>query len=238
MSTKLYAKRNILNFPFVTFHLQRLLYLLFFGDTHTINKTPFGSCHVTFHSSVTFISYAKLFIFIVPQYMNITTNFFTLKLLFFSFSSCFDYWAVHSFFEDWTGNVNRFRGFLVPRPDWIKVLYLFGTIGLHRLLTKTLKFSKKLKISKKFSKFLKFQFSKNFKIFKTKFKISKKFKVQNFKIFTKFQKFQKISKFQKFHKTCSHHVHLCWSLLSQKNQTLMNDWGNSITMSMRQYSDL
>jgi hypothetical protein len=24
----------------------------------------------------------------------------------------------------------------------------------------------------------------------------------------------------------------------QKNQTLMNDWGNSITMSMRQYSDL
>jgi hypothetical protein len=42
-----------------------------------------------------------------------------------------------------------------------------------------------LKISNFFSKFLKFQFSKNFKIFKTKFKISKKFKVQNFKIFTK-----------------------------------------------------
>jgi hypothetical protein len=47
--------------------------------------------------------------------------------------------------------VNRFRGFLVPRPDWIKVLYLFGTLGLHRLLTKTLKFSKNFtKISKKF----------------------------------------------------------------------------------------
>ena len=88
MSTKLYAKRNNLNFPFVTFHLQRLLYLLFFGDTHTINKIPFGSCQVTFHSSVTFKSYAKLFIFIVPQYMNITTKFSTLKLLFFSFSSC------------------------------------------------------------------------------------------------------------------------------------------------------
>jgi hypothetical protein len=38
--------------------------------------------------------------------------------------------------------------------------------------------------------------------------------------------------------TCSHHVNLSWSLLSQKNQTLMNDWGNSIKMSMRQYSDL
>ena len=35
--------------------------------------------------------------------------------------------------------MNRFRGFLVPRPDWITVLYLFGTLGLHRLLTKTLK---------------------------------------------------------------------------------------------------
>jgi hypothetical protein len=45
-------------------------------------------------------------------------------------------------------NVNRFPGFLVPRPDWIKVLYLFGTLGLHRLLTKTLKFFKNFKISK------------------------------------------------------------------------------------------
>ena len=35
--------------------------------------------------------------------------------------------------------MNRFRGCFVPRPDWIKVLYLFGTLGLHRLLTKTLK---------------------------------------------------------------------------------------------------
>jgi hypothetical protein len=29
---------------------------------------------------------------------------------------------------------------------------------------------------------------------------------------------------QNFHKTCSHHANLC----SQKNQTLMHDWGNSI----------
>jgi hypothetical protein len=46
--------------------------------------------------------------------------------------------------------VNRFRGFLVPRPDWIKGLYLFGTLGLHRLLMKTLKFHKISKFSKNF----------------------------------------------------------------------------------------
>ena len=83
----------------------------------------------------------------------------------------------------WTGNVNRFRGFLVPRPDWIKVLYLFGTLGLHRLLTKTLKFPKNFKISK---------ISKNFKISK----ISKNFKI--FIRFKNFQEVQKISVFIKF----------------------------------------
>jgi hypothetical protein len=31
--------------------------------------------------------------------------------------------------------LNRFRGVLDPRPDWIEVLFLFGTLGLHRLLT-------------------------------------------------------------------------------------------------------
>jgi hypothetical protein len=43
--------------------------------------------------------------------------------------------------------VNRFRGFLIPRPHWRKVLYLFGTLKLHLLLTKTLKFLKNFKIS-------------------------------------------------------------------------------------------
>jgi hypothetical protein len=65
--------------------------------------------------------------------------------------------------------VNRFRGFLVPRPDWIKVLYLFGTLGLHRLFTKTQKFKKKkfnLKKIQNFHKILKFQkLKKKFKIF-------------------------------------------------------------------------
>ena len=52
-----------------------------------------------------------------------------------------------------TGNVTLFRGILMPCPDWINVLYLFGTLGLHRLLAKTLEilifFFKISKISKK-----------------------------------------------------------------------------------------
>ena len=54
--------------------------------------------------------------------------------------------------------MNRFRGVLDPRPDWIEVLYLFGTLGFHRLLTKTLKKNLNFKMSK---------FSKNFKILKS-----------------------------------------------------------------------
>jgi hypothetical protein len=84
--------------------------------------------------------------------------------------------------------VNRFRGFLVPRPDWIKVLFIRNTRTSSSI-------------------------NENSEIFS---KISKKFKI-----------FKEI---QNFHKTCSHHVNLCCSLLSQKNQTLMNDSG--------QYSDL
>ena len=81
-------------------------------------------------------------------------------------------------------NVNRFREFLVPPPDWIKVLYLFGTLGLHRLLTKTelfLKISKKFKISKIPQKNLNFR------------KITKFSKIS---VFNKFLNFQKISKFE------------------------------------------
>ena len=44
--------------------------------------------------------------------------------------------------------MNRFRGFLVPRPDWIKALYLFGTLGLHRLINENSEISKKFKILK------------------------------------------------------------------------------------------
>jgi hypothetical protein len=92
--------------------------------------------------------------------------------------------------------VNRFRGFLVPRPDWIKVLYLFGTLGLHRLFKKTLQFSKNFKISK-ISKIFKIcirlqnfqKISKNSKFSKkcqnSKIKENKNSKVQNFTIFTK-----------------------------------------------------
>jgi hypothetical protein len=50
-----------------------------------------------------------------------------IKIAIFSFSSCL---TIERSIKLWTGNVNRFRGFLVPRPDWIIVLYLFGTLGL------------------------------------------------------------------------------------------------------------
>ena len=84
--------------------------------------------------------------------------------------------------------MNRFRGFLVPRPDWIKVLYLFGTLGLHRVL---MKFSKNFK-NFSFHKISKF--SKNFK---------------NSKISKKIQKFKNFKKNKNVHKACSHHVNLC-----------------------------
>ena len=65
------------------------------------------------------------------------------------------------------------------RPDWMKVSYLFGTLGPHRLLTKTLKFSKNFQKIQNFHKISKFsknlknlnfhkisKFSKNFEILK------------------------------------------------------------------------
>ena len=91
-----------------------------------------------------------------------------------------------------TGNVTLFRGILMPCPDWINVLYLFGTLGLHRLLAKTLeiffkfqKFQNVHKISKFSKNFKNFSFHKISKIFK-EFQNSKK-KIHNFKIFIKFQ---------------------------------------------------
>ena len=88
----------------------------------------------------------SIFHFIVPQYMNITTKFSTLILLFFSFSSCL---TIERSIDFKTMD-RRFHRFLVPRPDWIKVLYLFRTLGLHHILTKTQKFLKNLKKFKKF----------------------------------------------------------------------------------------
>ena len=91
--------------------------------------------------------------------------------------------------------MNRFLGFLVPRPDWIKVVYLFGTLGLHRLI------SGNSEILKNF---------KQFQNSKVKKKIILKFKILKFSqnlIF--FQNSKNSKKIQNFHKTCSHHVHLC-----------------------------
>ena len=53
-----------------------------------------------------------------------------------------------------------------------KSLYLFGKLGLHRLLTKSLKFLKNFKI-KKISKLKKFQNIKNFKEIQNFHSISK-----------------------------------------------------------------
>jgi hypothetical protein len=70
---------------------------------------------------------------------------------------------------------------------------------------------------KKNSKFQNFQKISKISVFIKFHKISKlKKKIQNLKIL-KFQNFKNFKKIQNFHKTCSHHVHLCWSLLSQKN---------------------
>ena len=120
--------------------------------------------------------YNIIYIFIVPQYMNITTKCSTLKLLFFSFSSCLTI-EQSMVFKTMDRQCESFSRIISSGLD--KSLYLFGTLGLHRLLTKTLKFLKNLKIKK---------ISKNFKISK----ISKKFK-----IFIAFQNLHKISKFSK-----------------------------------------
>ena len=126
---------------------------------------------------------------IVPQYMNITTKFSTLKLLFFSFFSCLTI-ERSIVFKTMDRQCELFSRIFSSATGLDKSFIFI------RLLTETLKFSKNFK---------------NFKILKLKIN---KFKVQNFKNF---------KKIQNFHKTCSHHLKLCWSLLSQKNQTLMND---------------
>jgi hypothetical protein len=64
--------------------------------------------------------------FIVPQYMNITTKFSTLKLLFLSFSSCLTI-ERSIVFKTMDRNVNRFRGFSVLRPDWISFILIRNT---------------------------------------------------------------------------------------------------------------
>ena len=151
--------------------------------------------------------------YIVPQYMNITTKFSTLKLLFFSFSSCL--------------TIERSIVFKTMDRQCESFSRIFSSATG---LDKSCIFIRNTRTSSSYQRKL-----WNSKVKK---KIILKFKILKFSQILKYQKFQKISKFQKFHKTCSHHVNLCWSLLSQKNQTLMNDWGNSIKMSMRQYSDL
>jgi hypothetical protein len=89
------------------------------------------------------------------------------------------------------------------------------------MIYKKLKISK---ISKKFNIFIRFQNFHKISKFSKISKISDYIKFQNIHKILKFQKFSKFRKFQKilnFHQTCSHHVHLCWSLLSQKNRGII-----------------
>ena len=177
--------------------------------------------------------------------MNITTKFSTLKLLFFSFSSCLtiERSIVFKTMDRQCESFSRiFSSATGLDKSFIFIRNTRTSSSINENISNFQKFQKISKISKNFKIFIAFQnfhkiskFSKNFKILKFNFFF---FKVQNFKIFTKLNKFKNFQKIQNFHKTCSRHVNLCWSLLSQKNQTLMNDWGNSIQMSMRQYSDL
>jgi hypothetical protein len=106
------------------------------------NVTPLF-CKTIFYNMDVPSSAEGIFMFLIrlvePNIMNlyytcynvllyITTKFSTLKLLFFSFSSCLTIERSIVFNKRlWTSNVNRFRGFLVPRPHWIKVLFIRKT---------------------------------------------------------------------------------------------------------------
>ena len=123
-----------------------------------------------------------LFKFIVPQYINITTKFSTLKLLFFFFSSCL--------------TIERSIVFKTMDRQCESFSRIFSsTTGLDKSFMFIRNTQTSLSINKNSEIF---KISKNFKNFKIS-KISKNFnKFQNFKkiqIFSKISKFQKNSKF-------------------------------------------
>ena len=112
---------------------------------------------------------------IVPQYMNITTKFSTLKLLFFSFSSCLTIERsivfktmdrqCESFSRIFSSATGLDESFIFIRNTWTS-----SSINEN---------------SENFKNFIKFQNSKK-----------KCFKAQNFKIFRKFQNFKNFKKIQ------------------------------------------
>jgi hypothetical protein len=143
--------------------------------------------------------------------MNITTKCSTLKLLFFSFSSCLTIERsivfktmdrqCESFSRIFNSATGLDKSFIFIRNTRTPL-----AINENSKKKKNQNFEKKSKISV----FIKFQ---NFKKKKIKYQLKNKKTSKcswNFKI---------SKKIQNFHKTCSHHVNLCWSLLSQKNQT-------------------
>ena len=110
-----------------------------------------------------------LFKFIVPQYINITTKFSTLKLLFFSFSSCL--------------TIERSIVFKTMDQQCESFSRIFSSATR---LDKSFMFIRNTRTSSSINE--NSEILKNFKISK----ISKKFK-----FLIRFQNFQQISKFQK-----------------------------------------
>jgi hypothetical protein len=118
--------------------------------------------------------------------MNITTKFSTLKLLFFSFSSCLTIEQsivfktmdrqCQSFSRIFSSATGLDKSFIFIRNTWTSLSINENS----EIFKKFLKFLKNSKFSQDFKIFTKFQKFQNSKI-----KINK-FKVQNFKIFTKF----------------------------------------------------
>jgi hypothetical protein len=122
----------------------------------------------------------SIVIFIVPQYINITTKFSTLKLLFFSFSSCLTIerfivfktmdWQCESFSRIFSSATGLDKSFMFIRNTRTSSS-INDYCEIFKKLKKKPKFSQDFKIFKKLKNFSFHKISK----FSQNFKISKKF---------------------------------------------------------------
>jgi hypothetical protein len=122
----------------------------------------------------------SIVIFIVPQYINITTKFSTLKLLFFSFSSCLTIerfivfktmdWQCESFSRIFSSATGLDKSFMFIRNTRTSSS-INENCEIFKKLKKNPKFSQDFKIFKKLKNFSFHKISK----FSQNFKISKKF---------------------------------------------------------------
>ena len=141
------------------------------------------------YNMVTYLSVFLLLVcIIVPQYMNITTKFSTLKLLFFSFSSCL--------------TIERSIVFKTMDRQCESFSRTFSSAtGLDKSVIFIRNIRTSSSINENSEIFKKFQNFKNFKIILNFHKISK---------FSKhFKNFKNFKKILNFHQSCSHHINLC-----------------------------